>query len=54
MREESEDIFREDRGGEPFLSGVVADHRIYNIDVDLPGPDFLLSGTEGRLPGSRV
>ena len=60
MREEAEDIFKEDRGGEPFpgtetqpfLSGVVADHRLYNIDVDLPGPDFLLSGTEGRLPGS--
>lgn len=33
----------------PFLSGVVADDRIYNIGVDLLGPDFLLSGTEGRL-----
>ena len=33
----------------PFLSGVVADDRIYNVGVDLLGPDFLLHGTEGRL-----
>ena len=66
MREEAEDIFREDRGGQPFagtesqfiqpffhrrpfLSGVLADDRIYNVGVDLLGPDFLLNGTEGRL-----
>ena len=66
MREEAEEIFREDRGGKPFadaesqfiqpffhkrpfLSGVIADDRIYNIGVDLLGPDFLLHGTEGRL-----
>ncbi|MDP6064684.1 MAG: phytanoyl-CoA dioxygenase family protein [SAR202 cluster bacterium] len=33
----------------PFLSMVPDDDRIYNIGVDLLGPDFLLEGTEGNL-----
>ena len=33
----------------PFLSRVAADDRIYNIGVDLVGPDFVLEGTEGNL-----
>ena len=33
----------------PFLSTIPADDRIYNIGVDLLGPDFILGGTEGNL-----
>jgi hypothetical protein len=33
----------------PFLSTVPADDRIYNIGVDLVGPDFVLEVTEGNL-----
>ena len=33
----------------PFLSTVAADDCIYNIGVDLVGPDFILEGTEGNL-----
>ena len=33
----------------PFLSRVPEDDRIYNIGVDLLGPDFILEGTEGNL-----
>lgn len=32
-----------------FLSTIPDDDRIYNIGVDLLGPDFLLAGTEGNL-----
>lgn len=33
----------------PFLSVLLDDDRIYDIGVDLLGPDFMLVGTEGRL-----
>ena len=33
----------------PFLSRVPEDDRIYNIGVDLLGPDFILEVTEGNL-----
>ena len=33
----------------PFMSGLVADDRIYGIGEDLLGPDFSLIGTEGNL-----
>ena len=33
----------------PFLSMIPEDDRIYNIGVDLLGPDFILEGTEGNL-----
>jgi len=33
----------------PFLSKIPDDDRIYNIGVDLVGPDFILIGTEGNL-----
>ena len=36
----------------PFLSQLVDDDRIYNIGVDLCGPDFVLEGTSGSLRGS--
>ena len=66
MKEEAEEIFDEDRGGEPFegietqgvqpfmerkqfLSRLADDDRIYNIGVDLCGPDFVLEGTSGAL-----
>ena len=66
MKQESVEIFDEQRGGEPFageawepvqpfferkpfLSRVPEDDRIYNIGVDLVGPDFILEGTEGNL-----
>ena len=64
MRRESDEIFAEERNGgpvsdttqgvqpffelKPFLSTLVADDRIYNIGLDLLGPDFLLVQTEGR------
>jgi hypothetical protein len=32
----------------PFLSALPADDRIYNIGVDLLGPDFILEVTEGN------
>lgn len=65
MKREAEEIFDEDRGrpfaGEtsefiqrfferrPFLFSMLDDDRIYNIGVDLLGPDFVLDQTEGRL-----
>ena len=33
----------------PFLSRLAEDDRIYNIGVDLLGPDFILEVTEGNL-----
>ena len=33
----------------PFLSKIPDDDRIYNIGVDVVGPDFILEGTEGNL-----
>ena len=36
----------------PFLSMIPDDDRIYNIGVDLLGPDFILEGTEGNLQRS--
>ena len=36
----------------PFLSMLPDDDRIYNIGVDLVGPDFILEGTEGNLQRS--
>ena len=33
----------------PFMSRVPEDDRIYNIGVDLLGPDFILEVTEGNL-----
>ena len=65
MRREADEIFAEDRNGgrlsdkthgvqpffelKPFLSTLVDDDRIYEIGVDLLGPDFILDQTEGRL-----
>ena len=65
MKNEAEEIFDEDRGrpfaGEtteyiqpfferrPFLFSLLDDDRIYDIGVDLLGPDFVLDQTEGRL-----
>ena len=65
MRRESDEIFAEDRNGgpvtnttqavqpfferKPYLSTLVDDDRIYEIGVDLLGPDFILDQTEGRL-----
>ena len=64
MRRESDEIFAEDRNGgpvtnttqavqpfferKPYLSTLVDDDRIYEIGVDLLGPDFILGQTEGR------
>jgi len=33
----------------PFLAGLAADDRIYEIGEDLLGPDFVLDGTEGNF-----
>ena len=33
----------------PFMSKLADDDRIYNIGVDLLGPDFFLSTTEGSM-----
>ena len=33
----------------PFMSKLADDDRIYNIGVDLCGPNFVLDGTEGNL-----
>jgi ectoine hydroxylase-related dioxygenase (phytanoyl-CoA dioxygenase family) len=66
IKRESDEIFDEARGGEPFpaearqaqqpffelrpfMSNLADDDRIYNIGVDLLGPDFVLDGTEGNL-----
>ena len=64
IRQEADEIFEEDRAGKPageetqgvqpffelkpLLSTLVDDDRIYNIGLDLLGPDFLLGQTEGR------
>ena len=64
INREVDEIFAEDRDGglitdeghfvqpfferKPYLSSLVADDRIYNIGVDLLGPDFILGQTEGR------
>ena len=64
MRREADEILTEDGNAgsvsdttqgvqpffelKPFLSTLVADDRIYEIGVDLLGPDFLLVQTEGR------
>ena len=64
IKRESDEIFADDRNGElsrnetqgvqpffelkPFLSTLVEDDRIYEIGVDLLGPDFILGQTEGR------
>ena len=64
IRREVDEIFAEDRNGgpatnttqyvqpffkrKPYLSTLVDDDRIYEIGVDLVGPDFLLVQTEGR------
>ena len=65
IRREVDEIFAEDRNGgpvtnttqyvqpfferKPYLSTLVDDDRIYEIGVDLLGPDFILDQTEGRL-----
>ena len=67
MRREAGEIFEEDRGStpvaetesivqfferKPYLSGLVDDNRVYNIGLDLLGPDFILQATSGtRLVG---
>ena len=64
IRREADEIFSEDRNGgpvsdttqyvqpffelKPYLSTLVDDDRIYEIGVDLMGPDFILIQTEGR------
>ena len=64
MKREADEIFAEDRNGgpgsdttqgvqpffelKPFLSTLVEDDRIYEIGLELLGPDFLLGQTEGR------
>ena len=64
IRREADEIFAEDRNGgpitnttqyvqpfferKPYLSTLVDDDRIYEIGVDLVGPDFILVQTEGR------
>jgi len=64
IRKEVDEIFEEDRNGgpptdttqyvqpfferKPYLSTLVDDDRIYEIGVDLVGPDFILVQTEGR------
>ena len=64
IRREVDEIFAEDRNGgpvtnttqyvqpfferKPYLSTLVDDDRIYEIGVDLVGPDFILVQTEGR------
>ena len=64
IRQEADEIFEENRAGKPageetqgvqpffelkpLLSTLVDDDRIYNIGLDLLGPDFLLVQTEGR------
>ena len=65
IKRESDEIFDEVRGGSPcsgqreavqpfferrpFMSKLVDDDRIYDIGVDLCGPDFILEVTEGNL-----
>jgi len=65
IRRECDEIFAEARGGgpytgkweavqpfferRPFVSGLVADDRIYGLGEDLLGPDFYLGVTEGNL-----
>ena len=64
IRREADEIFSEDRNGgpltgasqyvqpfferKPYLRTLVDDDRIYGIGVDLLGPDFILTQTEGR------
>ena len=64
IKRESDEIFDEEPGVKlpsgrvalqpfferrPFMSGLVADDRIYSIGEGLLGPDFFLIGTEGNL-----
>ena len=65
IKREADEIFDEKRGGSPysgereavqpfferrpFMSTLVDDDRIYDIGVDLCGPDFMLEVTEGNL-----
>ena len=64
IQQEVDDLFAEERDGrsagdetqfvqpfferKPFLSTLVDDDRIYNIGLNLLGPDFILGQTEGR------
>ena len=64
IKREADEIFAEDKNGgpagdttqgvqpffelKPYLSTLVDDDRIYEIGVDLLGPDFILLQTEGR------
>ena len=64
IRREADEVFSEDRNDEsltettqyvqpfferkPYMSTLVDDYRIYEIGVDLVGPDFILVQTEGR------
>ena len=64
IKREVDEIFAEDRNGspagdetqfvqpfferKPFLSTLVDHDRIYNIGLNLLGPDFILGQTEGR------
>ena len=64
IRREADEIYAEDRNSgpipdttqyvqpfferRPYLSTLVDDDRIYEIGVDLVGPDFILVQTEGR------
>ena len=64
IQQEVDEIFADDMNGglvndgghfvqpfferKPYLSSLLADDRIYEIGVDLVGPDFILVQTEGR------
>ena len=69
IKREADEIFAEDRNGgpvgdmtqsvqpfferRPYLSTLVDDDRIYEIGVDLLGPDFILIQTRGQVTGGR-
>ena len=65
MKREAEEVFEDDRGGQPFvgktqdlvlflerkpyLSTLPDGDRVYEIGVDLLGPDFILQSTSGAF-----